>query len=144
MSVLSLAVIGKNRQPIYVKEFRSDKSLTNTDDDLQLFGISQSGSSQSTNDVPDENRISSLNYKDKSQCDCSTRQQFILHDAMDYMEQWIESRNTTTTTPPQQQQNAHDAMFAGLLCPIEDMSVYGMIYGDCFLTAFYKNKSLIY
>jgi hypothetical protein len=123
MSVISFAVIGKNRQPIFMKEFVSDSNIKkNTEDDLQWFGIAATASSPTN--IFDENRISlnNNNNKSDSRCDCSIRQQFIIHDALDYMEQWIERRNTNT---PPQQQNAHDAMFAGLLCPIEDMRVYG-------------------
>jgi hypothetical protein len=156
MSVISIAIIGKNRQPIYMKEFRSDKSIksindNDDDDDLQLFGISSlSSSSPSSNNhhvLGDANHhhvqqfttlMMSDNYKHNdniSRCyDCSVRQQFILHDAMDYMEQWIQ-HNRDSPTQQQQvllssspSQNAHDAMFAGLLCPIEDMRVYGMMY----------------
>ena len=118
MSVISFAVIGKNRQPIYMKEFTSEKSSKDTDDDTQLFGIAPSSSSPT-------NVVSSSSFnQDGGRCDCSIRQQFIIHDALDYMEQWIESQNTKTLQQ-QQQQNAHAAMFAGLLCPIEDMRVYG-------------------
>ena len=52
----------------------------------------------------------------------------MVHDALDFMEQWIERHHHhhhSTTPPPPPQPNAHDAMFAGLLCPIEDMKVYG-------------------
>jgi hypothetical protein len=140
MSVISLAVIGKNRQPIYMKEFTSDhhdssssSSRKNIDDDLQLFGISSS-SSYTTN-VLKENQLNTdtnLHHhhhsNENSRCDCSIRQQFILHDALDFMEQWIEQHQNSHEQ--QQQQNAHDAMFAGLLYPIEDMRVYGTCAGS--------------
>lgn len=56
--------------------------------------------------------------------DCSLRQQFILHDALDIFDEisgpppgfaWRGQRNVTGT----------EAMWAGCLCPIEDMRVYG-------------------
>jgi hypothetical protein len=145
MSVLSFAIIGKNRQPIYIKEFSnhnhdvttnsSTNNNNNNDDDddlimmqdvvsdMDIFGISSSTSSSTT-----KTSLSS-SY-------CTVRQQFILHDALDIMEQWIESNNYNNTNQQQQQQilnplvsafaAAHDAMFAGLLYPMEDMRIYGM------------------
>ena len=145
MSVISFAVIGKNRQPIYVKEFSRDhnhnKNKSHTEDDWQLFGIastSTTASTSPTNVLEDHRRPSLLsstgkNINAEGQCDCSIRQQFIIHDALDYMEQWIERRPVTMPSSPPQ--NAHDAMFAGLLCPIEDMRVYGTSNRDVLLFA---------
>ena len=151
MSVISLAVINKNRQPIYMKEFSGGSSTTGTgsgsDDDLQLFGISSTSSSP-TNVL--DNKTTTLDSH-VTRCDCSTRQQFIIYDALDYMEQWIESNSTShpnsNATPQQQQQHqsAHDAMFAGLLCPIEDMRVYGKNVTFCIglsFCSFERNESL--
>jgi hypothetical protein len=132
MSVISFAVIGKNRQPIYMKEFSSPTSTGSSssdairkDDELSWLGINTP-----TNVQLDPNSINNTSSSSSSRFDCSIRQQFIVHDALDFMEQWIERRHhhhhhhSTIPTPPQQP-NAHDAMFAGLLCPIEDMKVYG-------------------
>ena len=121
MSVISFAVIGKNRQPIYMKEFSSSSRNDTIEDDLQLFGISSASTSSSPTNVLDDKAANDIHGR--RDC-CSIRQQFIIHDALDYMEQWIES-NSTNQNINSLQQNAHDAMFAGLLCPIEDMRVYG-------------------
>lgn len=145
MSVVSFAVIGKNRQPIYMKEFRRDHNdnanKSYIEDDLQLFGIASTSTTASTSPthVLEDHRRPSLlsstmkNIESEGRLDCSIRQQFIIHDALDYMEQWIERRPVTMPSSPQQ--NAHDAMFAGLLYPIEDMRVYGTSYRDVLLFA---------
>ena len=139
MSVISFAVIGKNRQPIYMKEFSSTTNTSSSssdairkDDELSWLGITTAAvsSSSPTNVQLDPNSINnhSSSSSSSSRFDCSIRQQFIVHDALDFMEQWIERHHHhhhSTTPPPPPQPNAHDAMFAGLLCPIEDMKVYG-------------------
>lgn len=99
MSAVALAVIGKNNVPLYIKTFRNE---TDEPSDEELFGLPK-----------------------KSQQ--SLRQQFILHSALDRFEKlsgpypgcaWREHYPETTV--------GNDAMFAGLLCPVEDLRVYGM------------------
>jgi len=109
MAAIALAVIGKNSEPLYIKEFYDDRSSTDLLSEEELFGLPP----------PAERKTST---KSKS-IDCSLRQQFILHAALDRFEQlsgpppgyaWRKPGVTGT-----------DAMFVGLLCPVEDLRVYG-------------------
>ena len=99
MSVISLAIIGKNNLPIYLKEFtESEISMSEAD----LFGLEATTSSTTS---------------------CSLRQQFLLHAALDRFEQ-LEgpSPGFAWRTPGV---TGIDAMFVGLLLPVEDMRIYG-------------------
>lgn len=105
MSIQSLAIVGKNNTPIYLKEFTEEDSI---EEEEELFGFS-------------------LGEKE-DEADCSIRHEFILHAALDRFEElagpppgfgWREPGSTGS-----------DAMWVGLLCPVEEMRVYGMYYYD--------------
>ena len=69
MSAISLAVIGKNREPLYMKEFKDAASFSSSDD---LFGLPSQGAESNA-------RVGGF--------ECSIRHQFILHAALDRYEQ---------------------------------------------------------
>lgn len=98
MSAVALAVIGKNNIPLYIKTFRDEA------------------------DEPSDEELFCLPTKSRS----SLRQQFLLHSALDRFEKlsgpypgcaWREHYPENTS--------GNDAMFVGLLCPVEDLRVYG-------------------
>jgi Sedlin, N-terminal conserved region len=100
MSAVALAVIGKNNEPIFLKDFAGDDSTG--DNEPELFGLPE---------------------RTERKLDCTLRQQFILHAALDRFEQ-------LAGPPPGfgwriAGVTGHDAMFVGLLLPVEDMRVYG-------------------
>jgi hypothetical protein len=110
MALLSIAIVGKTNEPIYLKEVYKDEE----GDDIgegELFGLSFStGSSRSQN-------------KGSGGFNCGLKQQFILHAALDRFDQlagpppgfgW---RDPAASGP--------DAMFVGCLCPVEESRVYG-------------------
>lgn len=108
MAALSLAIIGKNNEPLYMKEFRDESLQDDVVPEEELFGLPPAA---------DGNGSSTGGW------DCSIRHQFILHAALDRYEQlagpapgygWRTAGVSGT-----------DAMFMGLLCPVEDMRVYG-------------------
>lgn len=99
MSAVSIAIVGRSNEPLYVREFTADEAPSEKD----LFGISLDGNASS-----DAN-------------DCSVRQQFILKEGMERLEHidipgffWRASGAT-----------GNDANFVGCLFPIEDLRVYG-------------------
>lgn len=113
MSVISFAVIGKNRIPIYLQEFGTVDVYTS---EMDLFGLSKATEVEGGNAKPNDSKTT----KSISNS-CSIRQQFILHDALDRVEQRLLQQPPPSTEPS----NAKDAMFLGLLCPVDDMRVYG-------------------
>jgi hypothetical protein len=107
MAARSLAIIGKNNEPLYIKEFR-DESQPDDVPEEELFGLPPAA---------DGNGSSTGGW------DCSIRHQFIFHAALDRYEQLAGSvpgcgwRTFGVS--------GTDAMLLGLLCPVEDMRVYG-------------------
>ena len=110
MSVISLAVIGKSGEPLYLKEFHDEgSSLSDLVSEEELFGLS---SKQPVEDPPSTSGSS-----------CSLRQQFLLHAALDRFEQLAGPPPGCAWRAPGV--TGADAMWVGLLCPVEDMRIYG-------------------
>ncbi len=110
MSVISLAIIGKNIRPIFLKEFFDENSASDlADSEAELFGLTPPASKT---------------LKDPSNSvSCSIRQQFLLHAALDRFEQLNGPLPGCAWRAPGVV--GTDAMFVGLLCPVEDMRIYG-------------------
>lgn len=116
MSALSLAIIGKNNEPLYMKEFREAGLSEEMYDERILFGLSTAPSEKEGN----SSKMTLGGF------DCSSRHQFILHSALDRFEQlagpppgygWRQATGAAGT----------DGMFVGLLTPIEELRVYGKL-----------------
>jgi hypothetical protein len=116
MAALSLAIIGKNNEPLYMKEFR-EAGLSQEMDDATLFQLA-TGPLSSHTDLP-------------GGFDCSVRHQFILHAAVDRLEQLA---GPLPGYGWKQSVTAHhgiEGCFVGLLTPVEDMRVYGTCDDTC-------------
>jgi hypothetical protein len=109
MAATSLAIIGKNNEPIYMREFADESGTAEYISEEHLFGLPAAA-----HDV---------NGSLVGGFHCSIRHQFMLHAALDRFEQlagpppgygWRKSGASGT-----------DGMFVGLLCPVEEMRVYG-------------------
>ena len=104
MAAVSLAIIGKDNRPLYLREFVDEDDPGNNNimlDESALFGMS----------IP----------TDTSLFQCSARQEFILHAALDRFEQLAGPYpNWGWRSKP-----GADGMFLGLLCPVETFRVYG-------------------
>jgi hypothetical protein len=141
----SIAIISKSNIPIYMKELfphaahrarQEDCDGGNLiEDERGLFGLPPPAHRAAT---PEDN---ASGPKDQPHMlkECSIRQQFILHEALDRFEQiagptgygW---RQQQVPTPNEGRSNEtldddrilNDPMFVGLLYPIENYRVYGM------------------
>jgi hypothetical protein len=101
MAAISFAIIGKNNEPLYLKEF--DDSLNTSISEEEFFGVSLS--------TP-RNQI-------------SLKHEFLLHAALDRLEQ-------VAGPPPgygwrKSSDSLKSGMFVGLLCPHEEVRVYGYV-----------------
>jgi hypothetical protein len=137
MAAVSLAVIGKNNEPLYIREFNASDDTSRSslsppsvvvghvDDDAALFGLTSASMSLSTSSTSSSSSLPPTIGTPK----CSLRQQFILHAALDRFDQVLAGGG---------QPNGHawrasnaavgtDAMWVGLLCPVEDLRIYGTI-----------------
>jgi hypothetical protein len=128
MAAISIAIVGKDNEPLYMKEFPQDNNkhddhtiMLNDHNNYDcLFGLVSPPSSSS---LPSSSSSSSL---PSSQIECSIKQQFILHSALDRLEQ-------LGGPPPgygwrvQSGASGTEGMFVGLLLPVEEMRVYGYV-----------------
>lgn len=123
MAAISLAIVGKNNEPLYVREFLDENCQSGEIPYESLFGLTPMAPS-SPSSPPDENTPSSSSSSPSAEC--SLRQQFILHAALDRLEQlagpppgygWRVKSGATGT----------DGMFVGLLAPVEELRVYGYV-----------------
>ena len=103
MAAISLAIVGKNFEPLYMREFIEESEKMPEE---ELFGLSST-----TQDYKNDDKSGSV------------RHQFILHAALDRFEQLAGPPPGTAWR--KQNVSGTDAMFIGLLCPIEEMRVYG-------------------
>lgn len=106
MSAISLSVIGKNNEPVYVREF-DDILSADLMSEESLFGL----------------RSIDLKLNSGSNL-CSTRHQFVMHAALDRLEQ-------LAGPPPgygwrRPGASGVDGMFVSL-CPVEDLRVYAYV-----------------
>jgi hypothetical protein len=111
MAAISLAIIGKNNEPLYMREFDDDAGTTEHESEEHLFGLSHAAK---------DGKVSRSSI---GGFDCSIRHQFILHAALDRFEQ-------LSGPPPglgwrKPGVSGTDGMFVGLLYPVEEMRVYG-------------------
>jgi hypothetical protein len=151
MSVVSFAVVGKNNEPLYLKEFfdPNHHDGNNSYLDEELFGLmspttdyeedtqhTKTHHDSSPLGIPANQIVSSSSsstYQTSSSsltpygsC-CSIRQQFYLHAALDRLDQMIGPQplpggGGTWRSPGV---TGNDAMFIGLLDTIEDLRIYG-------------------
>jgi hypothetical protein len=153
MSAISLAVIGKGNEPLYLRDFCENVMRDDWESDKELFGLSVVSSSAttamstlpvnpldgaattSTTTTTTPHRAKRTHTTSSSSSSsssggggcavqCSLRQQFILHAACDRFDQLAGPHQGFAWRSPGA--SGSDAMFVGLLCPIEDMRVYGM------------------
>jgi hypothetical protein len=101
MSIVSLAIIGKNNEPLYLRQFANDELSEN-----DLFCLPP---------VSQGDRVSD------NAATCSIRHQFILNEALERLKVHEKSCFAWRASGA----TGSGAMFVGLLYPIEDMRVYG-------------------
>lgn len=113
MAAIALAILNKRNQPIYLREFLSNRHEPCMSED-ELFGLATTSDEQ-------------LSLHE----DCSVKQQFVLHAALDRFDQIVAGGQWRKPGV-----SGTDAMFIGLLCPVEDMRVYGTLCGKVSAVAY--------
>lgn len=110
MAAISLSVIGNKNEPLYVREFDQTPSADLLSEEL-LVGLHSVEPNKEA-----LNNDSSI---------CSVRHLFIMHAALDRYEQLAGPLPAYGWRKPGA--SGVDGMFVGLLCPIEDLRVYGYV-----------------
>ncbi|KAL3934918.1 MAG: hypothetical protein SGBAC_009463 [Bacillariaceae sp.] len=108
MAAISLSVIGKKNEPLYVREFDEVLSADLMSEEL-LFGLQWIEPSK----------------EGMNGDSISARHQFVMHAALDRFEQLAGPLPGYGWRKPGA--SGVDGMFVGLLCPIEDLKVYGYV-----------------
>lgn len=103
MSIVSLAIIGKNNEPLYLRQLVNDEPSEN-----DLFGLPA---------ISQDDRV----CVSDNTTTCSIRHQFILNEALERLKVHEESGFAWRASGA----TGSGAMFVGLLYPIEEMRVYG-------------------
>ena len=139
MAALSIAIIGKNNEPIYMKQFdinNSNNTATSSimmEEELLFLPPSATTTtipSQSNNNNNENNNSPSNPIKTIGGFSCSSKHQFVLHAALDRFEQMAGGPMTSSSNLNWRKAGSvgtgTDGMFVGLLSIVEDMRIYGM------------------
>lgn len=141
MALVSVAVVSKDNRPLYLKEFRdgagSDSQAWGTSNGVGIGarGVIDSNSAdifylahEASSDAaiaPTEPLDPPTNMIGQS---CSIQQQFILHSALDRIQQLTEPDGMGAAwRHGRAGQIGHEAMYVGLIGHVEDLRVYGYI-----------------
>eukprot|EP00529_Nitzschia_sp_RCC80_P033611 CAMPEP_0113464350 /NCGR_PEP_ID=MMETSP0014_2-20120614/13158_1 /TAXON_ID=2857 /ORGANISM="Nitzschia sp." /LENGTH=210 /DNA_ID=CAMNT_0000356433 /DNA_START=63 /DNA_END=695 /DNA_ORIENTATION=- /assembly_acc=CAM_ASM_000159 len=115
--VTSVAILGKDNGPLYIREFAIDDQQHQQDESELLFDLPMVGCGTDT-------------ASGTATSKCSVRQQFIMYAALDRLDQlagpppgygWRNNNKNSVNN------GGADGMFVGLLCPAEDQRVYGYV-----------------
>jgi trafficking protein particle complex subunit 2 len=134
MTLISLAIVGKNNHPMFLKEFR-DESISTSSSSLgipdipeaELFGLETTTTTTGNTSTTTSSGLSKFSggtdgFSTRAK-DCSLRHQFLLHEALDRLEELSGPPPGWAWREPGAQ--GIDAMWVGLLTPVEGFRVYG-------------------
>ena len=137
MAAIAFAIFGKDNSSVYLREFISDTA--GGGDTSIIESPNNSGNSNSnSNDYDNDEGVlfgmeplsaSTSLLKSNESC-CSVRHRFVLHSALDRLEQLTTNPDGTTKKNKINNINNNNAKnnnFLGLLLPIEETRVYGYI-----------------
>ena len=124
MSLVSLCIVGKDNEPLYLRDFVQTKTKSGT---------------ESENETESPSTYDPFGFFDKgtenSPVSCSLQYQFLMHAALDRFEELTgpnhgggggnQNYNHNRWRTPGSTGN--DAMWVGLLCPVDNFRVYGYL-----------------
>mmetsp|Transcript_18578 Transcript_18578/g.53565 ORF Transcript_18578/g.53565 Transcript_18578/m.53565 type:complete len:114 (-) Transcript_18578:626-967(-) len=112
MALVSLAVVGRENEPLYLRDFHQGMP-------------SKEGGAVAMETRPPEDDPFGFFTKSESHVNesCSLRHQFIIHAALDRFEEITGPLSGNRWRTPGA--TGSNAMWVGLLCPIEEVRVYG-------------------
>jgi len=112
MALIHLAVVGKENEPLYLRDLKcqstEETSVTNPEED---------------NNLPDPFGFFS---EENSPCEsASFHHMFLIHAALDRLHEI--TKEDSKWRSAQESNTGSDAFWVGLLCPIEDLRIYGYL-----------------
>mmetsp|Transcript_10964 Transcript_10964/g.23722 ORF Transcript_10964/g.23722 Transcript_10964/m.23722 type:complete len:202 (-) Transcript_10964:193-798(-) len=121
MALVSLAVVGRDNEPLYLRDF-----VTNHPADAAVDLRDDATDTERQQQQNDDDAFGFFNSEGRGANDsCSLRHQFIIHAALDRFEEMTGSSSGGRWRTPGAVGN--NAMWVGLLCPIEEVRVYGYL-----------------
>jgi Sedlin, N-terminal conserved region len=126
MAAVALSILGKSNEPLYIREFRSGGVSAARVSDEELFGLpppvpyDDGGSSRKLDRTVAANNLATTS--EAGAIDCSVQLQFVLHAALDRFDELAGSSGYAWRAPGD---TGTDAMFVGLLKPVDNFRVYG-------------------
>ena len=126
MSLVSVAIVSKDNKPLYLKDFRGSRDISESDESfpVDMFDLAReasdgAGAGAGDSTVPLDAEIG------KS---CSIDQQFVLHSALDRLEHLMEPNGLGAAWRyGRPNQLGHEAMFVGLIGHVDDLRLYAYI-----------------
>jgi hypothetical protein len=127
MAAVALSILGKSNEPLYLREFRNGGASAARVSDEELFGLPppvpcDGGSSRKLDRPPGAAATSRATPGEAGAIDCSVQLQFVLHAALDRFDELAGSSGYAWRAPGD---TGTDAMFVGLLKPVDNLRVYG-------------------
>lgn len=133
MSLVSVAVVSKDNRPLYLKDFRGsrDNPASGESFPIDVFDLAREASNTSLSASPASSGAGGCTVPPldaeigKS---CSMDQQFVLHSALDRIEQLMEPGGLGAAWRyGRPNQLGHEAMFVGLVGQCDDLRLYAYI-----------------
>jgi hypothetical protein len=123
MAAVALSILGKSNEPLYVREFRNDGVSAARVSDEELFGLPppvphDGGSSRKQDHHNWPVAGAGVATSETGAIDCSVQLQFVLHR----FDELAGSSGYAWRAPGD---TGTDAMFVGLLKPVDNFRVYG-------------------
>jgi len=132
MALVTLAVVGRDNEPLYIRDFvapnKNVVSSPKIGDEEKQESEDQESVSRTSVDIEEleDDPFGFFEYQSKNINEsCSMTHQFVIHSALDRFEEITAlSIGQRWRTPGATGTNA---MWVGLLCPIDDMKIYGYL-----------------
>ena len=116
MALVGLAVVGRENEPLYLRDFGADS----------LSASAEATPPTDAEDADASDPFGFFNREGRGANDsCSLRHQFIIHAALDRFEEMTGPSSGGRWRTPGAVGN--NAMWVGLLCPMEEVRVYGYL-----------------
>jgi Sedlin, N-terminal conserved region len=125
MAAAALAILGKSNEPLYVREFLDEGAGASRVSDEELFALPRPPVPHDVGGVvarKDRPRETTTATNEGGGVDCSIQLQFVLHAALDRFDELAGSSGYAWRAPGD---TGTDAMFVGLLKPVDNFRVYG-------------------
>ena len=130
MSLVSVAIVSKDNKPLYLKDFRGSRDISESDESfpVDMFDLAREASqpAPASDGAGAGDGAGPLDAEiGKS---CSIDQQFVLHSALDRLEHLMEPNGLGAAWRyGRPNQLGHEAMFVGLIGHVDDLRLYAYI-----------------